>query len=73
MVLYELMMLEKPFFDVHPTKRWEMTAKAIKPTLSPEVEAKYKLIIPIWKKCLSKNPSKRPTALKLKQTFAELT
>lgn len=34
MVMYELMSLEKPFYDVHPTQKWEFVVKGKKPTLS---------------------------------------
>jgi len=72
MVIYELMALEKPFANVPPTQRWEMSAKGKIPDLSSEQEAKYEPLLKIWKKCIAKDASNRPTAKKLIQKLSAL-
>eukprot|EP01117_Protostelium_nocturnum_P014526 TRINITY_DN5534_c0_g1_i1.p1 TRINITY_DN5534_c0_g1~~TRINITY_DN5534_c0_g1_i1.p1 ORF type:complete len:562 (+),score=185.52 TRINITY_DN5534_c0_g1_i1:300-1985(+) len=72
MVMYELMMMEKPYFDVPPLQRHDKTASGRRPTITAEIENKYRQLVPFWKLCTKKDPNKRPTTKKLLSKLSEL-
>ncbi len=69
--MYEVMVLEKPFYELDTQQRWQAQAKALKPNLPKEVEMRFKDLIPLWHECLSVNPAYRPSAKNLMVLFSE--
>jgi hypothetical protein len=72
MVLYELMALTRPYATSNLFAVSELTIKGELPQISKEVESIFYNIIPVWKKCLQLDPTKRPTAKELKQMLLSL-
>jgi serine/threonine protein kinase len=72
MVMYEIMTLKRPFDEIPAMKLNQLCSEGLIPTLPPQIEERYKGLIPIWKKCLEKNPADRPTISELKAFFASL-
>ncbi|PRP74144.1 hypothetical protein PROFUN_06469 [Planoprotostelium fungivorum] len=69
MIMYELMMFEKPYFDVTPVNRHTVVLSGKRPTIHPEVERRYKDLVHLWQKCTEKDPSKRPETKKILKTL----
>jgi len=72
MIMYELMMFEKPYFDVIPVNRHLVVVSGKRPTISPEVERKYKDLVHLWQKCTEKEPSRRPETRKILKALVEM-
>ena len=73
MVLYELMTLKYPYYEI---KSPVFITKAILagqiPLLTPDILEKFKPIISLWKSCLNICPELRLTALQLRDELFKL-
>jgi len=65
MLMYELLTLKRPYYDVPYLQISEFNAAGIRPMVPEEVAKEYKEIITLFDKCICKEPSKRPSAKRL--------
>ncbi|PRP75892.1 hypothetical protein PROFUN_15493 [Planoprotostelium fungivorum] len=73
MIMYEIMTFEKPRFDLLNGElphlppqviidliEWNETSQCWSNLKEEQIEEKYRVLIPLWKKCTSFDPTKRP-------------
>ena len=73
MVMYEMMQMDVPFYNVPMLQRYDFQAKGVRPTLDLGSKvSSYKEQIDVFKKCTEKNPTLRPTAKKVVKTLAAI-
>ena len=73
MILYELMTLEYPYYDcTSPIAIASAVLEGREPIITEEQEIAYRPILPLWRECISKDPSKRPTASSIREKLVEI-
>ena len=72
MVLFELMTLSRPFINSNQIAITELTMKGELPVLPEEAVDMYEGLIPLWKQCLSIDPSKRPKISEIKSALLNM-
>lgn len=73
MVMYEMMQMDTPFYNVPVLQRYDLQQIGVRPTLDlGENVIAFKEQIEVFMKCTEKNPTLRPTAKKIVKTLAAI-
>lgn len=73
MVMYEMIQMDTPFFNVPVLQRYDFQQKGMRPTFDlGENAVAFTEQIDIFMKCTEKNPALRPKAKKIVKTLATI-
>lgn len=73
MVMYEMMQMDTPFFNVPVLQRYDLQQMGVRPTFDlGENVTEFTEQIDVFMKCTEKNPNLRPTAKKIVKTLATI-
>lgn len=66
MIMYELMMLQRPYSSASIFQLAQLVVKGELPILSDQAKLRYPLLLPIWMECVTSDPSLRPPLERIK-------
>lgn len=73
MVMYEMMQMEVPFYNIPGLQRYDLQQKGVRPTFDlGERVSSFSDHIEIFMKCTEKNPALRPSAKKIIKMLASI-
>jgi hypothetical protein len=69
MIMYELMMLQRPYSAASIFQVAQLVIKGELPPITESAKQKYAMLVPLWEECVKTDPHARPSPDKIKMVL----
>eukprot|EP00026_Physarum_polycephalum_P004554 Phypoly_transcript_04576.p1 GENE.Phypoly_transcript_04576~~Phypoly_transcript_04576.p1 ORF type:complete len:652 (+),score=90.89 Phypoly_transcript_04576:179-2134(+) len=69
MIMYELMMLQRPYASASIFQVAQLVTKGDLPPITESVRQKYAMLVPLWEECVKTEPHARPSPDRIKSVL----